>query len=155
MPSCSGRNLLYAILALQLISTLERQVFDFLGYMWLPILGNFLHTLMAYIKKIWYNVGTKLCKKYSINSFMNSRECLQVYFFNGVFYNSFHDSLICVWYQIYCLQTFLLQFLRLQYPVFRDTPHISPTPFHAIGPKIPNVQGLQSSKKFNDLKLNF
>ena len=47
MPSCSGRNLLYAILALQLISTLERQVFDFLGYMWLPILGNFLHTLMV------------------------------------------------------------------------------------------------------------
>ena len=47
MPSCSGRNLLYAILALQLISTLERQVFDFLGYMWLPILGNLLHTLMV------------------------------------------------------------------------------------------------------------
>ena len=29
-----------AILVLQLISTFERQIFDFLGYMWLPILGN-------------------------------------------------------------------------------------------------------------------
>ena len=47
MPSCSGRNLLYAILALQLISTLERQVFDFLGFMWIPILSNFVHTLVV------------------------------------------------------------------------------------------------------------
>ena len=47
MPSLSGRNLLYAIMALQLISTLERQVFDFLGYMWIPILANFLHTLVV------------------------------------------------------------------------------------------------------------
>ena len=30
MPSCSGRNILYALLALQLISTFERQIFDFL-----------------------------------------------------------------------------------------------------------------------------
>ena len=47
MPSCSGRNILYALMALQLISTLERQIFDFLGYMWVPILGNFLHTLVV------------------------------------------------------------------------------------------------------------
>ncbi len=47
MPSCSGRNILYALMALQLISTLERQIFDFLGYMWLPILGNFVHTLIV------------------------------------------------------------------------------------------------------------
>ena len=47
MPSCSGRNILYALLALQLISTLERQIFDFLGYMWMPILANFLHTLVV------------------------------------------------------------------------------------------------------------
>ena len=47
MPSCSGRNILYALLALQLISTLERQIFDFLGYMWMPILANFMHTLVV------------------------------------------------------------------------------------------------------------
>ena len=47
MLSCSGRNLLYAIMALQLISTLERQVFDLLGYMWIPILCNFVHTLVV------------------------------------------------------------------------------------------------------------
>ena len=47
MPSCSGRNLLYALMALQLISTFERQIFDFAGYMWVPILGNFLHTLIV------------------------------------------------------------------------------------------------------------
>jgi hypothetical protein len=45
MPSCSGRNVLYVLMALQVISTLERQIFDFLGYMWLPIIGNFIHTL--------------------------------------------------------------------------------------------------------------
>ena len=47
MPSCSGRNLLYALMALQLISTFERQIFDFAGYMWVPILGNFLHILIV------------------------------------------------------------------------------------------------------------
>lgn len=29
------------VLSLQLLSTIERQVFDFLGYMWAPIIGNF------------------------------------------------------------------------------------------------------------------
>merc|ERR1719347_410932 len=32
-------------LFLQLVSTMERQVFDFLGYMWLPILGNFFNMI--------------------------------------------------------------------------------------------------------------
>ena len=47
MPSCSGRNILYVLLTLQLISTLERQIFDFLGFMWVPILANFLHTIVV------------------------------------------------------------------------------------------------------------
>ncbi|KAG8430389.1 hypothetical protein GDO86_017900, partial [Hymenochirus boettgeri] len=29
------------------LATLERQVFDFLGYQWAPILGNFLHIVLA------------------------------------------------------------------------------------------------------------
>ena len=36
-----------AILALQLISTFERQIFDFLGYMWLPILANFFNIIFV------------------------------------------------------------------------------------------------------------
>ena len=32
-------------MALQLISTLERQVFDLLGYMWIPILCNFIKSV--------------------------------------------------------------------------------------------------------------
>ena len=47
MPSCSGRNILYALLALQLISTFERQIFDFLGFMWVPMLANFLHSIVV------------------------------------------------------------------------------------------------------------
>ena len=31
------------------IATVERQVFDFLGYMWGPIIGNFLHILVVII----------------------------------------------------------------------------------------------------------
>ena len=36
-----------AVLALQLISTFERQIFDFLGYMWLPILANFFNIIFV------------------------------------------------------------------------------------------------------------
>lgn len=40
-----GINLLfYSFLSLQL-TIIERQVFDFLGYMWAPILANFLHMI--------------------------------------------------------------------------------------------------------------
>ncbi|CAG0891514.1 unnamed protein product [Darwinula stevensoni] len=35
--------------ALQLVSTAERQVFDLLGYLWLPILLNFVHILFTII----------------------------------------------------------------------------------------------------------
>ena len=38
-------NLIYIVCTLQLLSCFERQIFDFLGYMWLPILGNFLATI--------------------------------------------------------------------------------------------------------------
>ncbi|XP_066268157.1 sodium/potassium-transporting ATPase subunit beta-1-interacting protein 2-like isoform X1 [Branchiostoma lanceolatum] len=41
MSCCSGRCTLIAICFLQLVGTVERQVFDFLGYMWAPIIGNF------------------------------------------------------------------------------------------------------------------
>ncbi|KAM6147560.1 sodium/potassium-transporting ATPase subunit beta-1-interacting protein 4 [Erethizon dorsatum] len=43
MGSCSGRCTLLALCALQLVTILERQVFDFLGYQWVPILANFVH----------------------------------------------------------------------------------------------------------------
>ncbi|GCC23716.1 hypothetical protein chiPu_0002114 [Chiloscyllium punctatum] len=43
MGCCSGRCTLIFISSLQLICVLERQIFDFLGYQWAPILANFLH----------------------------------------------------------------------------------------------------------------
>ncbi|XP_050999930.1 sodium/potassium-transporting ATPase subunit beta-1-interacting protein 4 isoform X1 [Acomys russatus] len=47
MGSCSGRCTLLALCALQLVTALERQVFDFLGYQWAPILANFMHIVVV------------------------------------------------------------------------------------------------------------
>ena len=44
---CMPKNILYVIFILQLISTAERQIFDFRGYMWLPILANFFHIIFV------------------------------------------------------------------------------------------------------------
>ena len=44
---CMPRNVLYVVYILQLISTAERQIFDFLGYMWLPILANFFNIIFV------------------------------------------------------------------------------------------------------------
>lgn len=44
---CMPRNVLLVFLVLQLISTIERQIFDFLGYMWIPILGNFFNIVFV------------------------------------------------------------------------------------------------------------
>ncbi|CAG9581255.1 unnamed protein product [Danaus chrysippus] len=41
MAVCSLRTLLLIVCILELIVTVQRQVFDFLGYMWLPIIANF------------------------------------------------------------------------------------------------------------------
>ncbi|CAH3022556.1 unnamed protein product [Porites evermanni] len=43
MGCCRGRNILLFLLVLQLLVVLERQVFDFLGFMWAPIIANFIH----------------------------------------------------------------------------------------------------------------
>ncbi|XP_035385274.1 sodium/potassium-transporting ATPase subunit beta-1-interacting protein 1 isoform X1 [Electrophorus electricus] len=43
MGRCDGRCTLVVICSLQLLAALQRQVFDFLGYQWAPILANFLH----------------------------------------------------------------------------------------------------------------
>ncbi|KAF7991694.1 hypothetical protein HCN44_010495 [Aphidius gifuensis] len=45
MGFCSKRHFLLTICTLQLITTIERQVFDFLGFMWLPILFNFFNII--------------------------------------------------------------------------------------------------------------
>ncbi|XP_040187563.1 sodium/potassium-transporting ATPase subunit beta-1-interacting protein 4 isoform X2 [Rana temporaria] len=45
MGCCSGRCTLVLLCTVQLIAALERQVFDFLGYQWAPILANFLHII--------------------------------------------------------------------------------------------------------------
>ncbi|XP_048453200.1 sodium/potassium-transporting ATPase subunit beta-1-interacting protein 2 isoform X1 [Rhincodon typus] len=45
MGCCSGRCTLIFISSLQLVCVLERQIFDFLGYQWAPILANFLHII--------------------------------------------------------------------------------------------------------------
>ncbi|XP_078456850.1 sodium/potassium-transporting ATPase subunit beta-1-interacting protein 3-like [Lampetra planeri] len=46
MACCTGRCALIFICCLQMVAVLERQVFDFLGYQWAPILVNFLHVLL-------------------------------------------------------------------------------------------------------------
>ncbi|XP_060654328.1 sodium/potassium-transporting ATPase subunit beta-1-interacting protein-like isoform X2 [Drosophila sulfurigaster albostrigata] len=43
--SCTRRHFLLSICFLQMITIIERQVFDFLGYMWAPILVNFFQIL--------------------------------------------------------------------------------------------------------------
>ncbi|GLD72152.1 sodium/potassium-transporting ATPase subunit beta-1-interacting protein 2 [Lates japonicus] len=47
MGCCSGRCTLAFICGMQLVSVLERQVIDFLGYQWAPILTNFLHIIVV------------------------------------------------------------------------------------------------------------
>ncbi|XP_060099694.1 sodium/potassium-transporting ATPase subunit beta-1-interacting protein 3 isoform X1 [Heteronotia binoei] len=45
MGCCTGRCTLIFLCTLQLLAALERQIFDFLGFQWVPILGNFLHII--------------------------------------------------------------------------------------------------------------
>ncbi|XP_029574882.1 sodium/potassium-transporting ATPase subunit beta-1-interacting protein 3-like isoform X1 [Salmo trutta] len=45
MGCCSGRCMLIFFCTLQLMTALERQAFDFLGYQWAPIMVNFLHII--------------------------------------------------------------------------------------------------------------
>uniref|UniRef100_A0A8V0XP54 Sodium/potassium-transporting ATPase subunit beta-1-interacting protein n=1 Tax=Gallus gallus TaxID=9031 RepID=A0A8V0XP54_CHICK len=47
MGYCSGRCTLVAVCGAQLVSVLERQIFDFLGYQWAPILANFIHIIVV------------------------------------------------------------------------------------------------------------
>ncbi|XP_028850728.1 sodium/potassium-transporting ATPase subunit beta-1-interacting protein 4 isoform X3 [Denticeps clupeoides] len=47
MGCCSGRCSLVFLCAVQLMVALERQVFDFLGYQWAPILANFFHIIVV------------------------------------------------------------------------------------------------------------
>ncbi|KFP04032.1 Sodium/potassium-transporting ATPase subunit beta-1-interacting protein 4 [Calypte anna] len=47
MGCCTGRCTLIFLCTLQLLAALERQVFDFLGYQWAPILANFLHIILV------------------------------------------------------------------------------------------------------------
>ncbi|XP_022117371.1 uncharacterized protein LOC110994815 [Pieris rapae] len=46
MAVCGLRTLLLIVCILELIVTVQRQVFDFLGYMWLPIISNFINILL-------------------------------------------------------------------------------------------------------------
>ncbi|XP_075067474.1 sodium/potassium-transporting ATPase subunit beta-1-interacting protein 3 isoform X2 [Mixophyes fleayi] len=47
MGCCTGRCTLIFICTLQMLAALERQIFDFLGYQWAPILANFLHIIVV------------------------------------------------------------------------------------------------------------
>ncbi|XP_033303077.1 sodium/potassium-transporting ATPase subunit beta-1-interacting protein isoform X2 [Bombus vosnesenskii] len=47
MGICNRRHFLLTICTLQLITTVERQVFDFLGFMWAPILVNFFNIIFV------------------------------------------------------------------------------------------------------------
>lgn len=71
MAVCGLRTLLLILCILELIITLQRQVFDFLGFMWLPIIANFLNILLI----IFGSFGavqyiTKYLIAYSVWSFM-------------------------------------------------------------------------------------
>ncbi|XP_059048129.1 uncharacterized protein LOC131843479 [Achroia grisella] len=46
MAVCGLRTLLLIVCVIELIVTVQRQVFDFLGYMWLPIIANFVNILL-------------------------------------------------------------------------------------------------------------
>uniref|UniRef100_A0A3Q4BQ25 Sodium/potassium-transporting ATPase subunit beta-1-interacting protein n=1 Tax=Mola mola TaxID=94237 RepID=A0A3Q4BQ25_MOLML len=45
MGCCSARRALLLLYCAQLVSALERQVLDFLGYQWAPIMINFFHII--------------------------------------------------------------------------------------------------------------
>ncbi|XP_074109865.1 sodium/potassium-transporting ATPase subunit beta-1-interacting protein isoform X2 [Cotesia typhae] len=47
MGICNRRHFLLTICTLQLLTTIERQVFDFLGFMWAPILFNFFNIIFV------------------------------------------------------------------------------------------------------------
>ncbi|XP_070444916.1 sodium/potassium-transporting ATPase subunit beta-1-interacting protein 4 [Equus przewalskii] len=47
MGCCSGRCTLIFLCTFQLVTALERQVFDFLGYQWAPILATFIHIVVV------------------------------------------------------------------------------------------------------------
>ncbi|XP_046384452.1 sodium/potassium-transporting ATPase subunit beta-1-interacting protein [Ischnura elegans] len=47
MGFCTRRHFLLVILVLQMVATIERQVFDFLGFMWAPILANFFQMIFV------------------------------------------------------------------------------------------------------------
>ncbi|CAH1639611.1 unnamed protein product [Spodoptera littoralis] len=71
MAVCGLRTLLLIVCILELIITVQRQVFDFLGYMWLPIIANFTNILLI----IFGSFGavqyiTKYLLAYAIWSFM-------------------------------------------------------------------------------------
>ncbi|XP_034832984.1 uncharacterized protein NKAIN [Maniola hyperantus] len=71
MAVCGLRTLLLVVCILELIITIQRQVFDFLGYMWLPIIANFVNILLI----IFGSFGavqyvTKYLLAYAIWSFM-------------------------------------------------------------------------------------
>ncbi|KAL4716049.1 hypothetical protein ACJJTC_002814 [Scirpophaga incertulas] len=46
MAVCGLRTLLLIVCIIELFVTIQRQVFDFLGYMWLPIIANFINILL-------------------------------------------------------------------------------------------------------------
>ncbi|XP_036068724.1 sodium/potassium-transporting ATPase subunit beta-1-interacting protein 3 isoform X1 [Oryzias melastigma] len=47
MGCCSGRCVLIFLCCVQLMSAVERQVFDFLGFQWAPIMINFFHIIVV------------------------------------------------------------------------------------------------------------
>ncbi|XP_039720716.1 sodium/potassium-transporting ATPase subunit beta-1-interacting protein 4 isoform X4 [Pteropus medius] len=47
MGCCSSRYTLIFLCTFQLVTALERQVFDFLSYQWAPILATFVHIVMV------------------------------------------------------------------------------------------------------------
>uniref|UniRef100_A0A8C0FP25 Sodium/potassium-transporting ATPase subunit beta-1-interacting protein n=2 Tax=Neoaves TaxID=3078114 RepID=A0A8C0FP25_BUBBB len=98
MGRCNGRCTLVGFCCLQLVAALERQIFDFLGYQWAPILANFLHIMavilgifgtIQYRSKYLMMVGTNLSSTICASS---SAPLLQDRDFIMTFNTSLHRS---------------------------------------------------------------
>uniref|UniRef100_A0A8B9Q8I3 Sodium/potassium-transporting ATPase subunit beta-1-interacting protein n=1 Tax=Apteryx owenii TaxID=8824 RepID=A0A8B9Q8I3_APTOW len=93
MGRCNGRCTLVGFCCLQLVAALQRQVFDFLGYQWAPILANFLH-ILAVILGIFGTVQYR--SKYLIA--VGSRGLLSVCLSERDFVMTFNTSLHRSWW---------------------------------------------------------
>nr|XP_029500438.1 sodium/potassium-transporting ATPase subunit beta-1-interacting protein 4-like [Oncorhynchus nerka] len=86
MGCCSGRCTLIFLCTIQLLVALERQVFDFLGYQWAPILANFFHIIIVILGLFGtiqyrprYIVVVCLCRSMCVFVYLQMCVCLCIF----------------------------------------------------------------------------